>query len=84
MLLTSTQLLCHKHGPEIQFATHQLARFSENPKMSHEKAAKLVMQHFKGTLDEGMIMKPDRSEGLTCCVHADFAGNWTPEQALDL
>ena len=22
--------------PEIQFATHQLARFSENPKMSHQ------------------------------------------------
>ena len=32
--------------PEIQFATHQLARFSENPKMSHEKAAKRVVRYF--------------------------------------
>ena len=54
--------------PEIQFATHQLARFSENPKMSHEKAAKRVVRYLKGTLDEGIIMKPDRSQGLTCYV----------------
>ena len=42
-----------------------------------------MRQCLKGTLDEGIIMKPDRSEGLTCYVDADFAGNWTPEQALD-
>ena len=69
--------------PEIQFATHQLARFSENPKMSHEKAAKRVVRYLKGTLDEGMMLKPDHSQGLTCHADADFAGNWTPEQALD-
>ena len=34
-------------------------------------------------IDEGIIMKPDRSQGLTCYVDADFAGNWTPDQALD-
>lgn len=28
-------------------------------------------------------MKPDRSQGLTCYVDADFAGNWSPDQALD-
>ena len=51
--------------------------------MSHEKAAKRVVRYLKGTLDEGIIMKPDRSQGLTCYVDADFAGNWTPDQALD-
>ena len=58
----------------ITEALHPLhARFSENPKMSHEKAAKR----------EGIIMKLNRSEGLTCYVDADFTGNWTPEQVLD-
>ena len=28
-------------------------------------------------------MKPDRAQGLTCYVDADFAGNWTADQALD-
>ena len=28
-------------------------------------------------------MKPDRTQGLTCYVDADFAGNWTADQALD-
>ena len=51
--------------------------------MSHEKAAKRVVRCLKGTLDEGIIMKPYRLQGLTCYVDADFAGNWTPEQALD-
>ncbi len=69
--------------PEIQFATHQLARFSENPKLSHEKAAKRVVRYLKATATEGIIMKPDHSQGLTCYVDADFTGNWSPEQALD-
>ena len=33
--------------------------------------------------DDCSFMKPDRSQGLTCYVDADFAGNWTPDQALD-
>ena len=69
--------------PEIQFAMHQLACFSEDPKMSHEKAAKRVVRCSKGTLDEGIIVKPDRSEGLTCYVDATFSGNWMSEQVLD-
>ena len=28
-------------------------------------------------------MKPDRTQGLTCYVDADFAGNWTSDQASD-
>ena len=28
-------------------------------------------------------MKPNHSQGLTCYIDANFAGNWTPEEALD-
>ena len=51
--------------------------------MSHEKAAKRIARCLKRAIDQGIAMKPDRSQGLTCYVDADFAGNWTQEQALD-
>ena len=69
--------------PEISHAVHQLARFSQDPKRSHETAAKRVVRCLKSTLNEGIIMKPDKTQGLTCCVDADFAGNWSADQALD-
>ena len=44
--------------PEIQFAVHQCARFSQDPKMCHEKAVKRIVRYFeknerKGTQVEG-------------------------------
>ena len=48
-----------------------------------EKAAKKIARHLKRAVDQGLVMRPDRSQGFTCCVDADFAGNWTQEQALD-
>ena len=45
-----------------------LACFMENPKISHKKAAKHVVRRLKGSLDEGMFMKPDGSEGLICAL----------------
>ena len=62
--------------PEIQYATHQLARFNKNLKLSHKKATKRLVRYLKNTLNEGIIMKPDRSQGLTCYIDANFAGNW--------
>ena len=69
--------------PEIACAAHQIARFSQNPKQSHEVAAKRIARYLKNTADEGIILKPDKTQGLTCYVDADFAGNWKPDQALD-
>ena len=40
----------------------------------------------QGALDEcpkGIIVRPDRTQGLTCHVDANFAGNWTADQASD-
>eukprot|EP00980_Cylindrotheca_fusiformis_P030514 scaffold24936_cov171-Cylindrotheca_fusiformis.AAC.1 len=62
--------------PEIQFAVHtKCARFSENPKMIHEKAVKRIVRHLKKTKDQGLIMPIDKSKGIECFVDADlFAG----------
>ena len=42
-----------------------------------------MARHSRGTIDEGIILKPDRTKGFECCVDADFAGAWSPSEALD-
>ena len=40
------------------------------------------MRYLKSTPDEGIILKPDKTQGLTCYVDADYAGEWTVDRAL--
>jgi hypothetical protein len=70
--------------PELQMAVHQCARFSANPKLSHEQAVKRIIRYLKRTPNEGLILKPDLTRGLECHVDADFAGGFNkdfPEDA---
>ena len=62
--------------PDIAMAVHQIARFSNNPKLSHEKSIMRICRYLIGTADKGMIFKPDKTKGLELYVDADFAGNW--------
>jgi hypothetical protein len=71
---------------DISFAVAQCARFTHNPKRSHEIALERIGQYLKGTIEEGMILRPiPMSEELTCNVYvdADFAGGWGYEDPLD-
>ena len=54
-------------------AVHQCARFSVDPKLTHERAL--------GTRDKGIKFIPDKNRGVECFVDADFAGSWTKEDA---
>ena len=49
--------------------------------MEHGNAVKRIGRYLKGTMDKGLIMKPDANDGLTLHVDADFAGNWDKEIA---
>ncbi len=69
--------------PDILYATHQCARFCNEPRNSHDIAAKRIVRYLKGTLDDGIILAPDPSKGFECYVDADFAGSWSLDQALD-
>ena len=62
--------------PDITYAVQQCARFSHDPKRSHEDAIKRICRYLHGTKDMGMILRPDRSKGLECYVDTDWAGNW--------
>ena len=57
-------------------ATHQCARFNNKPKLCHERTVKRICKYLLGTMDKGIIFKPDTSKGLECHVDADFAGGW--------
>jgi hypothetical protein len=63
--------------PDCSMATHQCARFNANPKLCHERAVKRICKYLAGTMNEGIIFRPDPSKGLECHVDADFAGGWS-------
>ena len=58
-------------------ATHQCARFNNAPMLCHERAIKRICKYLLGTMDKGMIFRPDMARGLECHVDADFAGGWS-------
>ena len=69
--------------PDLQFAVHQAARFTHNPKHSHAQAVKRIVRYLIQTRERGTIFKPDLSQGLDCYVDADFAGLYGYEDEQD-
>jgi hypothetical protein len=83
---TAVGMLSYLQGnsrPEISMATHQTARFCNDPKLSHEQAIMRIGRYLLGTKDRGIIYEPDPSKGLECYVDADFAGGWSQAEADD-
>jgi hypothetical protein len=74
------------HTPiNITMAVSPCARFTHNPKCSHELALEQIGQYLKGTKDRGLILQPaDAKEiKINCYVDADFAGLWGYEHKQD-
>ena len=69
--------------PDIQFAVHQVARFSHSPRKSHGQAVKRIIRYLIHTRDKGILFTPDLTEGLNCYVDADFAGLYGYEDDQD-
>jgi hypothetical protein len=69
--------------PDIAFAVSSAARFTHHPKRSHEEALKRIGRYLKGTLEEGLVLRPSDSFDIDCYVDADFAGLWPYEDKLD-
>lgn len=68
--------------PDIAYAVHQCARFSESPRVEHSRAIKVIGRYLKATKDKGIICKPT-SVGFECYSDADFAGNWSEKYAVE-
>ena len=69
--------------PDITYATHQCARFVENPKVEHVKVFHHITQYVIGTKDKGMSFKVDKSKGLEVYVDSDFEGSWDKSDSLN-
>jgi hypothetical protein len=69
--------------PDIQFAVHQCARFTHNPKRSHGDAILRICRYLQGTKDKGLRFKPTSDLKLDCYCDADFAGLYNVEHHQD-
>ena len=61
---------------DTMMAMHQCARFSENPKLSHEKVIKKLVKYLIGTNNIGIESKINSSLGLTAYTDSDFANEF--------
>ena len=75
--------LCSNSRPDIQFAVHQCALFTHQPKRSHELAILRICRYLKGTADRGLRFKPTRDLQLNMYLDADFAGLYNVESIDD-
>ena len=62
--------------PDISMAV-QCSRFNCDPKLSHDKAIKRIYRYLLGTMDKGIIYRPNPALSLGCHVDANFAGGWS-------
>ena len=69
--------------PDIQFAVHQVARFSHSPRKSHGQAIKRIIRYLIATRDRGILFQPNLAQGLDCYVDADFCGLHDSEHEQD-
>ncbi len=64
-------------------ATHQLAQFCQDPRLSHEQATTRLGRYLAHTKDRGIVYEPNEPMGIECYVDADFAGGWNITTSAD-
>ena len=69
--------------PDIAYATHQVARFCEDPNAEHGEAIEHIAKYLRDTSDQGLILRPDPSKSFDTYADADFVGNWHRMTASD-
>jgi hypothetical protein len=68
--------------PDISFAVSQVSRYTFNPKRSHEIALERIGRYLKGTINKGLILRPNLNESIfkmDVYVDAAFASGWGTE-----
>ncbi len=56
--------------------THQIAKYSTDPRQSHGKAIPYLVCYLKKMHDLELKFKPDPKKDFKCYCDADFSGNW--------
>ena len=63
-VIRSLNFLTNSIHPEAQFKVHQCAQFRTDSKILHDKSVKLVIKYIKGTVMQGLIVKPNIYKGV--------------------
>ena len=69
--------------PDISFAVHQCAWFTQNTKVSHETAVNRIFRYLQGTKDNNLVFNPSKKRVVDCYADADFAVLWGHEEPQD-
>jgi hypothetical protein len=72
--------------PDISFAVSQVSCYDFGPKLSHEVALERIGRYLKGTVDGGLVLKPNLNESIYkiyIYVDAAFASGWGTELSTD-
>jgi hypothetical protein len=71
--------------PDLGFAVSQAARFTFQPKRSHELALVWIGQYLKKTRNKGLILKPMSTDHfeMDAYVNLDFLGLYGKEDQTD-
>jgi hypothetical protein len=67
--------------PDIVYATHQLVKYSSDPRERHGEAVLCLICYLKKTRDLGTHFKSDQDKGFECYCDANFSGNWNKHLA---
>jgi hypothetical protein len=73
--------LCQTTRGDILFATHQIAKYSSDPRKEHGEAIIYLVQYLKKTRHLGLRFCPDPSKGFECYCDSDFSRNWIRDYA---
>ena len=69
-------LLENSNRPDITYATHQCARFYQDPRESHGNAIIHLVKYLKVTREQGITLDPEGSKRFEVYTDTDFCGNW--------
>jgi hypothetical protein len=65
----------------IAYITHQLARFSADPRKKHGQVLIWHGHYLKATRTQGTILPIDESKDMEVYIDADFSGHWDPKES---
>ena len=67
--------LAQTSRPDIMYATHQIAKYSSDPRLPHGEAIIYLVRYLMRSRDVGIRFSPNSSKGFECYCDADFSGN---------
>jgi len=70
--------------PEVSFAVSQRTRFTQNPSRSHAVTLERIRLYLEGTMEERLVLGPNKTLDIECVFDADFPGIWPQEDKQDL